>query len=771
MNFKANKFLAIIALFFFVVIMGSCGGGGGGGDGGGTGPTPPPTSENFTLSVDKFGEGVIVSDLSGINCGNDCSESYPSGTTVALTATANTGYIFNSWSGCDSTAGNTCTITMNSDRTVFPTFALSEVKLQAKTKILDDATMQHLVKQEASIYYFDSQATAVKDLQAGDVIVSGSGQGLLRRVVGVSILPDGLIAVETTDATLEDAIERGTIALTEKLTYAILKSSKALIKGVRLLKPIDKRSVDFTIAINSIIYDADSNENTTWDQVKVIGSATTSFEPDFAVTISWGIQEFKSVLITKTTQNLSVVAGGSIPLIDIKKPIKTFYFDPIVVIAPTPLGPLPVVFVPEVTVYVGIKGEAGATLSTKVTMEAMYTAGVYYRKGEGWRPVSNYSRNFGFDPPSISAGAYIKGYISPDFKIFLYDTAGPFASMEGYLKLEAGVSSPPWWRLYGGMGASAGAKVEIISWTLAEYRVDLFNLEWEIASSATQNQSPVISSVTANPSTVNPNGTSTVTCSASDPDGDPLTYSWTKTGGSISGLGSTVTWTAPSTTGIYTVTCSVSDGKTSVSKGVNITVTEPTTPLSITTTSLLSGTVGVLYGTNLSATGGKTPYTWSIMSGNLPFGLSLGTGGLISGTPTTSGTYNFTVQVKDSSSPQQSDSKALSIVILSAQIPTPDPPTPTSPGSSTEPGPTINTLTPTLQWSGVSNADYYALAISKYPYGSSNIVYNPQKVYGTSITVPSGTLVYGEKYRWNMQAHNSAGWSSVSNTLYFQTYK
>ncbi|MFA6331881.1 MAG: C39 family peptidase [Methanoregula sp.] len=78
-------------------------------------------------------------------------------------------------------------------------------------------------------------------------------------------------------------------------------------------------------------------------------------------------------------------------------------------------------------------------------------------------------------------------------------------------------------------------------------------------------------------------------------------------------------------------------------------------------------------------------------------------------------------------------------------------------------------MTPTLSWSTVSGADYYALAISKYPYGSSNIVYNPQKIYGTSITVPTNTLVSGEKYRWNMQAHNSAGWSSISSILYFVT--
>ena len=96
-------------------------------------------------------------------------------------------------------------------------------------------------------------------------------------------------------------------------------------------------------------------------------------------------------------------------------------------------------------------------------------------------------------------------------------------------------------------------------------------------------------------------------------------------------------------------------------------------------------------------------------------------------------------------------------------------PLPNAPGTFDAPGSVVSSLTPTLTWSEVTGADYYALAISKYPYGSSNIVYNPQKIYGTSITVPTNTLESGEKYRWNMQAHNSAGWSPISSTLYFAT--
>ncbi len=70
--------------------------------------------------------------------------------------------------------------------------------------------------------------------------------------------------------------------------------------------------------------------------------------------------------------------------------------------------------------------------------------------------------------------------------------------------------------------------------------------------------------------------------------------------------------------------------------------------LQITTTSLPSATVGVLYSAQLTATGGSPVYDWTISAGALPPGLALSLSGLISGTPTTIGVYNFTAKVTDS---------------------------------------------------------------------------------------------------------------------------
>ena len=87
-------------------------------------------------------------------------------------------------------------------------------------------------------------------------------------------------------------------------------------------------------------------------------------------------------------------------------------------------------------------------------------------------------------------------------------------------------------------------------------------------------------------------------------------------------------------------------------------------PPSITTTTLPGGTVGQAYNQTLQATGGIGLLTWTISGGSLPALLSLSPAGVISGTPTNTGTTNFTVRVRDTLN--QSDTQSLSIDVSAA---------------------------------------------------------------------------------------------------------
>jgi len=168
-------------------------------------------------------------------------------------------------------------------------------------------------------------------------------------------------------------------------------------------------------------------------------------------------------------------------------------------------------------------------------------------------------------------------------------------------------------------------------------------------------------SVAAASQNLEPGGSTALTVTTNDPKG----ASWTLSGsGSLSNTTATsATYIAPAsaaTAFTATVTAtSVSDTTKSASVTINVSAS-----LTITTNSLPNGEVGVSYSQNLNVTGGTPPYSLSISAGTPPPGLGV-TNISIAGTPTTPGTYNFTVEVTDFAIPPNTATANLSIAIVS----------------------------------------------------------------------------------------------------------
>ncbi|MBZ5594121.1 MAG: Ig domain-containing protein [Acidobacteriia bacterium] len=157
-------------------------------------------------------------------------------------------------------------------------------------------------------------------------------------------------------------------------------------------------------------------------------------------------------------------------------------------------------------------------------------------------------------------------------------------------------------------------------------------------------------------------------------------YTWSVTTGSLpSGLTFSSTGSisgTPATAGTFQFTVQVTDSA-SVSATKQFTLTVAQT-LAITTAGTLpSGSTGAPYSTALGVSGGTPPYTWAITSvAPLPSGLSLSaSNGVITGTPTSTGTFIFTVQVKDANLLAASKPFSLTVVSgLTITTPSPLPP-------------------------------------------------------------------------------------------------
>jgi large repetitive protein len=131
--------------------------------------------------------------------------------------------------------------------------------------------------------------------------------------------------------------------------------------------------------------------------------------------------------------------------------------------------------------------------------------------------------------------------------------------------------------------------------------------------------------------------------------GGTAPYSWVITSGTLpAGLNLSsagLVSGTPTVAGSSTFVVQVSDGSArTATQALTLTIISS---LDIATSTVPDGTVGTSYSQQLSATGGTPPYTWSVTAGSLPDGLTLGAGGLLSGTPTAPGSFSFTAGVAD----------------------------------------------------------------------------------------------------------------------------
>ncbi len=227
--------------------------------------------------------------------------------------------------------------------------------------------------------------------------------------------------------------------------------------------------------------------------------------------------------------------------------------------------------------------------------------------------------------------------------------------------------------------------------------------------------------------------------------GGTTPYNWSVSAGALpAGLALSTTGTisgTPTASGSFSFTVKVTDSTTptaeTATQSLTLAIGTVATPVQITTSSVSSGRVGTAYSTTLEATGGTTPYSWSVSAGALPAGLALSTTGTISGTPTAMGTFSFTIKVSDSGAPATTASGNFSITITAA-----------------------SSYAALLDWtastsSGISGYNVYRSTVS----GSGYVQINSSLVAASTYT--DATVVSGQTYYYVTTAVDASGEEST----------
>ncbi len=461
-------------------------------------------------------------------------------------------------------------------------------------------------------------------LEIGNVVVSeptpAAPYGFLRRVTAVDDSVAGQLTVETEPASLDMALESGTLYETFALTMDDIVSLEYYVDGVRLFDPSDPLEQERLAAAGGgdlgplelpkgflgwsfpdvVVYDADGQAATKNDRIVLNGDVGVKpiFDLDFALNCSWlcidtnpyfkfeaGGQVIARLALESTTPG-AVTLSKKVPLATLTAKAITFW-----------IGPVPVVIVPKLKLELQVDGSVGFSLGYEVQETLTLKLGAQYKDGD-WSNISDASHDELAQPVKgdsfvhVLAKAKVKGAVRGE--LLLYGMVGAFAELVPQAGIDIEYPRDPIWKLSAGLDANVGVMVDV--WLFEkEWSANLMRLEWQVAQAG--NTPPEVTILSDSPAQVGPNGVNMRAMVSDAEDGSACcatTFRSSNTADGTGGLLGTVTGSMPevpayfASTGQRTITVTAVDsGGKETSKTFSLDVVN--TPPEVTITAPYSG--------------------------------------------------------------------------------------------------------------------------------------------------------------------------------------
>jgi uncharacterized protein (TIGR02145 family) len=427
-----------------------------------------------------------------------------------------------SWQGCDliSEDGTQCTARMRTDHLVTLSFGYKQTLLNDTFELVDLSEETVIVDQDGitlDVTLTSGNPADLDLLAQGDVVVSSTGIGFLRRVVSVDKQSVDNYILTTEDVALEEVISQGTGTLFKEMTHGDLaepsgtnRTPSALtgvdtVDGVRLLPGDSPEDRVFRFIVGDQPSDARIPMDEAGGELKYIdpdsgmeltlkGTIDVTIDIETGVSLKWfKMQDFTFIPRMTADQSLEISVGGEWKTPKdslLEKKLASFTFNPIVFA----VGVVPVVVVPRVDLVIGIEGKVGAKVYTRISFAQRARAGIVYNRNAGVKMVEEFTLSHDFTKPTINGYAQARPFIKMSPGMMVYGLEGPDLFVRGYLKLKGETETPVFGdeacptgvfaSLHGGMDTGFEWKLKTLKkvlgdWTKnLELSVDLYKKEW-----------------------------------------------------------------------------------------------------------------------------------------------------------------------------------------------------------------------------------------------------------------------------------------------------
>jgi len=397
---------------------------------------------------------------------------------------------------------------------------VGDVVIPDTTKVLTGTTLLNLasVSDDKSVYTFSGTTDQLASLEQGDVIVGISDlapDGFLRKVRSVTAEGDQVV-VRTAQATLSEAIETGSLSLTQELRPTDVRGGYVR-PGVELasasMGQIDEHKGYLWVInlANVVLFDADGKESTTGDQIRADGSIKFNVSMDFRLDIG-GFELKHFYLVGSAGEYADIRVSGNAQLFDkhLSKSVGSYVLNAILV----PIGPVPVWITPVLNIEVGVDGTASIGIEAGVRQEVSLRAGLEYTKAKRWQPIGELTRTFEAYPPRLTGNLDVEAHGAVSLGVLLYGVVGIQADISGYFGLHVNLQESPPLALRAGLRSSVGVWVTIFGWwdiVDERWTVIDFSMPLPVDVPAADTPTPTVSATPAPTPTRTPTPTATPT--------------------------------------------------------------------------------------------------------------------------------------------------------------------------------------------------------------------------------------------------------------------